>query len=411
MRLNVRAGRAILYTFFFFCCISAVAQDKTYPFINYNMNKLFLAKDSSRMLGFYKKMDELAQGKRGRVTVVHYGGSHVQAGIWTEALKTNFQATGNYQGGGAFAFPFKLAKTNSPGFYKTFSSGKWKRSRSVNREQCTNLGMAGIAVATNDSANTFGIRLLENKNLKNFTQLKVYHNFNRSFKFGISPFNPVKYIREDLPEKGYSLFSFQTPVDSVQFELLRLDTNLRDFNLYGFSLENDLPGFYFASMGVNGASTSSYLRCNLFVDQLRTLKPDLIIFSLGVNDVQGKDFSSDEYIANYDSLVALVKESAPDCAVIFTTISDNYIKRRTPNKKSVTVEKAIYTLMEKHNAGVWDMFAVMGGYKSIYKWYKAHLAAKDKVHFNGRGYTIIGNLMSEAIIRSYHANSKIKPKK
>jgi lysophospholipase L1-like esterase len=381
-----------------------------YPFINYNMNKLFLAKDSSRMLAFYHKMDEMQQGKRKKVTVVHYGGSHVQAGIWTEAIKTNFQSTNNYQGGGAFAFPFKMAKTNSPYFYKTFSDGHWKRSRAVNKEQCSNLGMAGIAVVSNDSANTFGIRLLENKNLKNFNQIKVYHNFNSSFKFGPSPFFPVKFTREDDRVNGYTVFSFQSPIDSITFEMRRLDTLVRDFNLYGYSLENEQPGFYFASMGVNGASTSSYLRCNLFVEQLKTLKPDLVIFSLGVNDVQDREFSSDEYITNYDSLVALVKESSPDCAIIFNSISDNYVRRKYPNKKSVSVEKAVYVLMEKHNAAVWDLFAVMGGYKSIYKWYKAHLASKDKVHFNAKGYTIVGNMMAEAILNSYKVNSKLKSK-
>jgi lysophospholipase L1-like esterase len=52
----------------------------------------------------------------------------------------------------------------------------------------------------------------------------------------------------------------------------------------------------------------------------------------------------------------------------------------------------------------------MGGYKSIYKWYKAGLAAKDKVHFNGRGYSLLSNLMFDAIYRSYMYNSKVKNK-
>jgi lysophospholipase L1-like esterase len=50
----------------------------------------------------------------------------------------------------------------------------------------------------------------------------------------------------------------------------------------------------------------------------------------------------------------------------------------------------------------------MGGYKSIYKWYKAGLAAKDKVHFNGRGYNLLATMMFDAINRSYKFNSKIK---
>jgi len=82
--------------------------------------------------------------------------------------------------------------------------------------------------------------------------------------------------------------------------------------------------------------------------------------------------------------------------------------RRTANKRPIKAEEAMFELMEKHKAAVYDLYAVMGGYKSIYKWQKAGLAAKDKVHFNGRGYSILANLMFDAINRSYKYNSKIK---
>jgi len=71
----------------------------------------------------------------------------------------------------------------------------------------------------------------------------------------------------------------------------------------------------------------------------------------------------------------------------------------------------MFELMEKHKAAVYDLYAVMGGYKSIYKWQKAGLAAKDKVHFNGRGYSILANMMFDAINRSYKYNSKIQDKR
>ena len=70
----------------------------------------------------------------------------------------------------------------------------------------------------------------------------------------------------------------------------------------------------------------------------------------------------------------------------------------------------MFDLMEKHKAAVYDLYAVMGGYKSIYKWYKAGLAAQDKVHFNGRGYKLLAGLMFDAIDRSYQYNSKVKGK-
>ena len=183
-----------------------------------------------------------------------------------------------------------------------------------------------------------------------------------------------------------------------------------DFMLRGFSIENSSPGFYYGVMGVNGASTNSFLRCPLFVSELSTIPPDLVIFSLGVNDTHDPNFSKEAFKNRYDSLITLVKKASPNCAIMFTTVTDNYMTRKASNKRPIKAQEAMYELMEKHNACVYDLYAVMGGYKSIYKWYKAGFAAKDKVHFNAKGYKLIGNLMFDAINRSYEYNSSLTKK-
>jgi lysophospholipase L1-like esterase len=359
------------------------------------------------MMDFFRKIDDMKMGKLDKVSVVHYGGSHIQAGIWCDRMVTNFQEMGNFEGGGLFAFPFKIAKTNSPHYYKSFSTGTWKRFRVVSKEFCYNLGMAGIAVVSNDSANTFGVKLAENKHHAKFNSVKVYHNFNPSFEINILA-DSSQYQRTDEPGSGYTEFAFDTFIDSVNFSLRRLDTLRKDFMLHGFSLDNSNPGFYYAAFGVNGATSHSYLKCDLLETQLGTIKPDLVIFSLGVNDTQGKDFTKEEYINNYDSLITLVRKVSPGCAIIMTTTTDNYIRRKTANKRPVKAQEAMFEMMEDHNAVVWDLYGIMGGYKSIYKWYKAGLAAKDKVHFNGRGYNVVGQLMFDAINKSYKYNTKVK---
>jgi len=404
----------ITVLFLFVFALKAAAQTvtpvtaRTYSFINYNENYLHHSKDSSLMLAFYKKVDELREGKRDKVTIVHYGGSHIQAGTWSDKVISNFQSYKNFEGGGLWCFPYKVAKTNGPHYYKSYTNGTWKRFRCATwKEMCVNLGMAGIAAVTNDSANTFGVKLNKNGHHEKFNSLKIYSNKNPSFSYSLAPME-VKYKRSEDEMHRYSLFEFETPIDSVNFELLRLDTMRKDFMLYGFSLENNKPGFYYAGFGVNGAASNSYLKCNLFGEQLETIKPDLVIFSLGVNDTQGKDFTKDDYIENYDSLITEVRKASPDCAILLTTTTDNYIKRRTANKRPIKAHDAMYELMEKHKAAVWDLYTIMGGYKSIYKWYKVGLAARDRVHFSPKGYAIVGQMMFDAIDKSYKNNSKIK---
>jgi lysophospholipase L1-like esterase len=385
-------------------------------FVDYTKNKISYSKDSSEMMDFFKKVDELRSGKRSKVTIVHYGGSHIQAGFWGEKIISNFQAINNFEGGGLYIFPFKLASTNSPGYYKTFSTGKWKRYRCATiKELCENLGMAGIAVVNNDSATTFGVKLT-NTHHKKFNIIKVYHNFNSSFEISIPESIGMQVARKDIKEKGFTAFAFESFVDSVNFKLVKLDTNRKDFMLYGFSVENTNPGFFYAGFGVNGASSDSYLKCNLFREQLETLQPDLVIFSLGVNDTQGKDFNKEAYINHYDSMIAEVRKASPSCAILLTTTTDNFIKikgkkRRVSNSRTATAGEAMFEMMETHKAAVWDLYGIMGGYKSMSNWLKAGLAAKDKVHFNARGYGIVGQLMFDAIDKSYRYNSSIKEMK
>jgi lysophospholipase L1-like esterase len=404
----------ILFTSLFSCVFFFTTNKlkaQKYPFINYNASVLNLSKDSTQFMNFYKKIDDLREGKRKIVTVVHFGGSHIQAGFWTEVLMDGFQNIGNFKGGGTFIFPFKIVNTNSPHFFKSFTTGKWIRKRNaLSKEMCDNLGLAGMAGITNDSANSFGFKLLQNNHHQTFNSLRVYHNFNPSFEFSIANQTGTHFVRKDYIAKSYTEFTFETYIDSINFNLVRKDSIIPDFMLRGFSIENSNPGFYYASIGVNGASTSSYLRCQEFVNELSGIPPDLVIFSLGVNDTHDTNFSKQQFSTNYDSLISLIKIASPNCTFLFTTVTDNYMNRKTPNKRPIKAKEAMYELMEKHNAAVYDLYAVMGGYKSIYKWYKAGLAAKDKVHFNGRGYTLLSNLMFDAIYRSYMYNSKVKNK-
>ena len=377
-----------------------------YPFINYAANKIVFGKDSSSMLSFYKKLNAFMNGKENEIRIVQIGGSHIQGGMWGDELITNFQNLKQTKGSGFFAFPFKIVRTNSPPYFTSFSNGKWKGCRTaVIKNSCPNVGMAQITATTNDSANYFGMKILENPHHKNFNTIRVYHNFNKSFFFTIK--EHVEFKRKDFEDKGYSQFILETPVDSITFIMVRKDTVQKDFVLYGFDIRNSAePGIYYAALGANGASTQSVLRCQLFAQQLKTLQPDLVILSLGVNDVQGKIFSSEDYITHYDSIVAIVRKASPTCAILFNTITDNYVRKKTPNKKSATVEECIYKLTEKHNAALWDIFAVMGGYKSIFKWQQVGLAKKDKVHFTAKGYHIFGDMMFEAIMRSYSNSFK-----
>jgi lysophospholipase L1-like esterase len=389
--------------------MDAQEQPVQYPFIKQDMNHLFYAKDSTAFLKFFKKLDKMREGKNNRINIVHIGGSHVQGGTWSNTFLADFQSEYKTAGGGYFTFPYKIAKTNSQPYATSFSNGKWKRCRAIGKEFCLPLGMSALSITTNDSTNYFGVALTQKAVCRYVNVVKLYHNFNSSFEFAAIAKDNPKAERKDFKDRGYTQFTFSMPVDSVNFELLRKDTLRKDFIIYGFSLENDMaPGFYLAGLGANGASSTSFLRCANLVSQLETLNADLVILSLGVNDTQSKGFEKDDYIEHYDSLITFIKKANPNVAIILTTTTDNYIKRKTANKRTITAHDAMFELMEKHHVAVWDLFTLMGGYKSMPKWVKAGLAAKDRVHFSGKGYVLLGNLMYEAVNKSYMNNQAKK---
>ncbi|MDI1354919.1 MAG: GDSL-type esterase/lipase family protein [bacterium] len=387
------------------CYLKAQDTAFSYPFIQKEFNHLNFSTDSSSFLNFFNKLEQLKQGKEQCISIVHMGGSHVQGGVWSNKFISKWQTAFNSAGGGYFGFPYKIAKTNGQPYMTSFTSGNWKRCRAVGKEFCLPLGMSALSIITNDSSNYFGVKTTKKATCRFFNRVKVFHNFNSNFDVAMVENDSTFLAGEEHREFGYTLFRLDTLRDSVSFLLTRSDTLQKDFALYGFSVENDQsPGFYLAALGANGASSSSFLRCEFLLPQLESLNADLFILSLGVNDTQSKSFEKEDYIENYDTLITYIKKSNPHAAIILTTTTDNYIKRRTSNKRTITAREAMFELMEKHQVAVWDLFSLMGGYKSMPKWLKVGLASPDKVHFTNKGYELLGDLMYEAVLKAYSNN-------
>ena len=55
-------------------------------------------------------------------------------------------------------------------------------------------------------------------------------------------------------------------------------------------------------------------------------------------------------------------------------------------------------MAEEHNAAVWDLYDIMGGYGSSKVWQNNGLINKDRIHFTITGYKLLGNLLYNSII-------------
>jgi lysophospholipase L1-like esterase len=403
--------RCYIFSLLFFSGIFLKAQSfyphdyAMYDFVKYDLNKLQFFEDSSKFEAFYEKCDRLFFEGEGKVNIFQFGGSHIQADIWSDRIRKHFINIMPYQNGGrGLFFPYTLAKTNNPYYYKVTYTGEWEGYRNSVKKHVSEFGLTGITAKTKDSLASFKIYFRGDDTPKyTFNKIKVLHN-NDSTGYCIRLKSDTTALIAIDDSIGYTEFYLKSSLDTIEFEVYKTDSIQKEFALYGIVLENDDPGFVYTSIGVNGASVPSYLRCNLMEKHLTLFHPDLVIFSIGINDAYDRDFCSNCYESNYDSLISIIKTANPNVPIIFTTNNDSYYKRRYPNKNAELVRETMIKLAKKHGGAVWDMYGIMGGLGSIKTWQKHRLAKSDKIHLTKEGYELMGDLLFEAIIKAYNGH-------
>ena len=211
----------------------------------------------------------------------------------------------------------------------------------------------------------------------------------------------------------YTEYSFTPSVNTLNFGYHVTDSLPGFFTLQGVYLSNSGQGITYNAIGVNGASTRSYLKCERFADQLQTLHPDLAIFGIGINDanVPEGDFNAELYETRYDSLIRHFRYANPEACILFVTNNDTYYQKRYPNKNAIAVQQVMFKLARKYDGAVFDLFEIMGGLGSINQWQRAELAASDRIHLSKKGYELQADLMASAFQKALgdYLDQKYRP--
>lgn len=393
--------------------IRPIAVDlSNYSFIDLKYSDLQIpSQDSIRFKKFNQRVNEVIEKKNGQVNVLHIGGSHIQADMFSHRVRQNLDAiNGAFESPRGFIFPFSVAKTNNPANYKVSYSGEWNAARNVQKNREVSLGVGGITVYTNDSTARILVDLNPNDEKKRWT-------FDRLRVLGYpeeegDSIRPVLYYGEEIIDSYFDLITetyvFELPELASSFEIgfVSESEETSTFFVNGFIPEKEAPGIVYHAIGVNGASTDSYLTSEYFEKELAIINPDLVIFGIGINDAANKDFSSRLFHDNYTQLVKIIENINPDCAFVFVTNNDSFKKisrkKYRVNPNGAVAQKVFYDLAEENQAAVWDLFGLMGGLSSMAKWERAELAQRDKIHFKKAGYELLGDLLYNALIKLYY---------
>lgn len=373
------------------------------PYIRYDLNHLVWGRDSMRLVNFFNRLEEVIETKQGNIHIVHLGASHVQAGTFTHRFRSHMlDEYGEPPAERGFIFPYSAAeKCNNPYDYRVSKQTPFNLIRNVYQNYTFPLGGSGISVWCSDTLNSITVKM-------NAPEYDFYAD--TIILIGAAhgwPIDPIlKYDTiyhfpdsEDLAHDRY----FYYPKQQVRDFTFYFPCSDRDtFQVEGILLRNGRSGITVSSIGVNGAQVTSYLRCKNFVRDMELIKPDLVIFGIGVNDAYGSTFDSLAFKKNYLQLVSRIREANPDCAFIFMSNNDTWKKGRKGryyvNPTGPAVSDVMYRLADLTGSAVWDQFHIMGGLRSMSTWRKKGLAQKDHVHFTASGYQLLGDLLFDAFM-------------
>ena len=378
-------------------------QKESYDFIRYDLNHFTFYGDNKNFIHLYQLYNDLILKGDGNMKIIHIGGSHIQADIYSDRMRKRLQTfQPGINGGRGFVFPYSIAGTNNPLNYRVTYTGKWESCRNVEKYKNCTLGLSGISVTTSDTTSSFSIKLIDQSPPDyDFNLIRVFSDIDSSaFRLQV---NTGCGIIDTIEDKtlGYMLYELDGYTDSVHLSFKKTDSLQHHFTLYGISLETEDPGVVYHSIGINGAKITSYLRCNLLTKHLTVLDPDWVILSIGTNDAYSRYFNPEEYRRNYDTLVSIISTAVPDAAILLTVPNDSYLYRRYVNRNTEKVGQVIEEIAQKYNCGIWDFYSIMGGLNSIIIWQRFGLAKRDRIHFTTNGYLLKGDLFFDAFLRSY----------
>jgi hypothetical protein len=364
---------------------------------------IIVDKDSSLHCFFEKlrHLRKLPDDSVKTVSVVHIGDSHIQADFFTGTVRKLMNHYFGNPGRGLIA-PNRLMKSNNGRHYKITSPNQWKHSFVVKPNDIP-IGITGLGLQTKNITADINIHTVDESfpGEWDFNKVTAYFNLEKTDIYLFQP----NVIEIDTLNPFAKTFLLDAHTNNVEMNFISPE---KEISVSGFSLSNGKRGVFYHSIGVNGAKFCNYNRCSEdFYRQIASLEPDLVIISLGTNEAMAKIIDEDQLNSDISDFVFNIRHFSPNTVVIFTTPVETFVRagRRTPavpNHRIGKVRDIIAGFAEKNRYPYWDLYDIAGGKGSSLEWNKKKLFVRDRIHLTQRGYEYQGELLFEALIKSYN---------
>ena len=378
-----------------------------YPFINYEADTLI---NPNCLQPFFNKLLKLENGDTSQVSILHIGDSHIQADFLTREVRKNLQWRFGNAGRG-LVFPLRVASTNEPNDFRSSSNVSWTVAKINSQNRQPEPGLSGISILSGESGSYIDISTSNHDDLDYaFDQVTLIHTkdsmqFDCRITDSASKFGYLMSAGTMEPGDCITWVPFLHPSNFVRIQAEQTEAGQGSVTINGVILQNSKPGVLYHSVGINGAHFSDFNSSPQFYTQLKVLKPDLVIISLGTNEGADIKVTEDEVIASVSAMVQKIKFVNPETSILIATPADDYFRKKYKNPYLEAVQRALLQSAVQEGVACWDMYSITGGFGSCVEWRRAGMMQHDGVHYNKQGYTIQGDLLYKALIDSYLKNA------
>lgn len=346
----------------------------------------------------FTKLYKIKHFSKENAVFVHIGDSHIQADIETAVIRNEFQLFYGNAGRGLI-FPFQVAKTNAPSDIISSSRTAWKSNRVTKADTLTTCGISafGIQSQSSNPEFTFELRTI-NGYRDSFDRVKLFMSGKVSELFLEYNDMQAENACYTMPP-NYAAFDLNNTTSGFKLTFPTTD----NITFYGASIEKkDACGIIYHSIGANGAKYSDFNKTPRFWKQLKYLNADCYIVSLGTNEAQDPNLTSDSFLVEVKTMVNKLHAISPNASIILTTPPVSFFKKHFPNQSLVVITNALIDYCIKNNLVYWDLFGVSKGLEGAKIWKLNQLLRPDLVHFSREGYTLQGNLFVDAFVKSWN---------
>ena len=347
-----------------------------------------------------------AKATRQTISIIHLGDSHIQAGHFTMPIRQSFtQRWGD--GGMGWVGPFRLLGTNPPIHTVIRASSAGTSGVKITQRDYDRESPTGMVLQTRASgAITY---TLQCGGGQTFDRIVLYR------QRGTQPFTLSGGNSSEIAHDTLTTEQIVTDTLLVGRYVSSAEVTAPASSVwYGASLERSSGGALVHTIGYNGATYYTYSKGS-FTSSVATLRPRLIILSLGTNESLARQFDRNNFGAEVARLVHRLQASNPDCAIVLTSPLYCYrkvrVRQRGKRRRYRTTYRAnanckliadeLQQQARELGCGYIDLFTYFGGAAGAAQLLSSGILSGDRVHLTAAGYNKVGEAIATALQDDY----------